>query len=384
MKEQTRLTHLGRTHDGIRMVNPPVERGSTVCFPDYDTFRSPGKPKSYGRHGTDTHAALKEAVAELEGGVDVTLTASGLSAVTCTLLAYATPGADILVTDSAYDPVRSFCDGFLAGRGVSVRYYDPLVGEGIRDLVRPETTLIHCESPGSLTFEIQDIPAIRRGAGDIAISADNTWGAGLFCKPLRLGATISIQSATKYMGGHSDVFLGTICSSDGAAGRRIARTARLLGNATSPDDAYMVLRGIRTLGTRLKAHEDQGMKLARWLEARPEVARVLHPGLESHPQHHLWKRDFSGASGLFSVVLERGDEAFTRTLVDTLELYALGYSWGGYESLCLPAWPAAWRSAVPWTETGQLLRFHAGLEAIEDLTTDLARGFLKAGEEAQP
>lgn len=381
MKDDTKLCHDARPSLGVRMVNPSVERGSTVLFNSYDSFVAKNRPMYYGRHGTSIHTELKKAVGLLEGGDNVTLTSSGLSAINLTLATFAEPGADILVTDTAYDPVRSFCDFYLAPRGVSIRYFDPLIGEGIKDLIRDETVLIHTESPGSLTFELQDLPAIRAGAGDLPISIDNTWGAGYFYKPLALGATISIQSATKYMGGHSDVFLGTICSANDTVGRRIARTATLLGNATSPDDAYQILRGLRTLPTRLREHETQGIALAQWLDARPEVARVIHPALESHPQHALFRRDFTGASALFSVILQTGDEAYTRAFIDALSLYGLGYSWGGYESLCLPAWPSRSRTAVPWEETGQLLRFHVGLEAIEDLTADLANAFETAGRE---
>ncbi|MEM1410452.1 MAG: cystathionine beta-lyase, partial [Pseudomonadota bacterium] len=330
---------------------------------------------------TETHEALKTAVADLEKGSDVLLTSSGLSAVNMTLTSFGEAGADILMPDTAYDPVRSFCDDFLVPRGVSIRYYDPLIGAGIADLIRPETTLIHAETPGSLTFEVQDLPAICQAAGDVPVSVDNTWGAGYFFKPLEHGAAVSIQSATKYLSGHSDVFLGTACSRDPAVGRQLARTARLFGNASSPDDAYVVLRGMRTLAVRLEEHQRQGLALARWLEKRPEVAKVLHPGLESHPQHALWKRDFTGASGLFSAILKRSDENYVRTFRDSLRLYGLGYSWGGFESLCLPAWPAQARTAVPWRERGQLLRFHAGFEALDDLTADLAQAFERAGKE---
>ncbi|MEE4208943.1 MAG: cystathionine beta-lyase [Parvularcula sp.] len=383
MKDETKICHGARPKSGVRMVNPSVERGSTVLFPSYDSFREKRRPRYYGRHGTDTHEALKQAMCDLESGEHCMLTSSGLSAITLTLQSFTAPGTDILVTDTAYDPVRSFCEGYLRKRGVSVRYFDPLIGEGIRDLLRPETVLVHCESPGSLTFELNDLPAIRRGVGETPISVDNTWGAGHFYKPLRLGADISIQSATKYLGGHSDIFLGTIVSK-GQAGKRIAKTATYLGNATSPDDAYQILRGLRTLPARLAAHEKQGLALAQWFEGRPEIARVLHPGLPSHPQHALFQRDFTGASGLFSVILKRGDEAFTRAFIDNLTLFGLGYSWGGYESLCLPAWPSETRSAQPWREQGQLLRLHVGLEALDDLTTDLARAFETAAQETNP
>lgn len=380
MRDKTELCRLGRPHEGLRMVNPPVERGSTVVFPSYDDFRARGRPKYYGRHGTDTHEALREAVAALEGAAGVTLTSSGLSAVSLAILSYAVPGTEILVTDSVYDPVRSFCDRYLGPRGVSVRYYDPLIGAGISELIGERTALIHCESPGSLTFEVQDLPAICQAAGKVPVSVDNTWGAGHFYKPLALGATISVQSATKYLGGHSDVFLGTVASRPAGTARRVAETAQLLGNATSPDDAYTVLRGMRTLHVRLAEHEAQGLALASWLERRDEVANVLHPGLPSHPQYELWRRDFTGASGLFAAVLQESDEGYVRRFIDALQLYALGYSWGGYESLCLPAWPETCRSEGSWQAGGQLLRFHAGLEAIEDLTQDLDQAFAAAKE----
>ncbi|MEM9809810.1 MAG: cystathionine beta-lyase [Pseudomonadota bacterium] len=380
MKDETKLVHLGREHQGLRMVNPPVERGSTVLFPSFEDFKKRQRPRYYGRHGTDVHDHLRRLVCELEGAETAHFTSSGLLAVNLTLLTYAEPGADLLITDTAYDPVRSFCEGFLAKRGVSVRYYDPLIGAGIKDLIRPETTLIHTESPGSLTFEVQDIPAIVKAAGDIPVSIDNTWGAGVFLKPLALGAAISIQSATKYMGGHSDAFLGTIATSE-AIGQRIKKVATFLGNQSSPDDANTMLRGLRTLTTRLEKHERQGLDLAQWLEARPEVARVLHPGLPSHPQHDLFKRDFTGASGLFAAVLKRDDEAFVAAFINALQLFGLGYSWGGYESLCLPAWPETCRSATSWTQGGQFLRFHVGLEDLSDLTTDLAQAFQTADQE---
>jgi cystathionine beta-lyase len=382
MRGPTRDSHVGRPKEGVRLVNPSVHRGSTVLFPSYAEFTAAQRPFFYGRSGTDTHRALEEAVAELEGAESVTLAPSGLAAVTLALLSFAEAGGHLLVTDSAYDPTRSFCDGVLKRMGVETTYYDPLIGGGIKELVRPNTVAILCESPGSLTFEVQDLPTIC-GATDRPVIVDNTWGASVNLRPLALGAAVSVQAATKYLGGHSDVFLGTVAAS-GEAARRVRRTARELGLATSPDDAALTLRGMRTLHRRLRAHEENGLALARWLEARPEVARVLHPGLPSHPQHALFARDFRGSCGLFGAVLKRSDEPYVAAFLDALTLFGMGYSWGGFESLCIPAWPERHRTATRWQAEGQLLRFHAGLEDAGDLTADLAAAFDAANATPRP
>lgn len=374
MKGPTSDAHKGRPRQGVRLVNPGTERGSTVLFPSYAAFTAKSRPFFYGRGGTPTHRALEECVADLEGAESVTLAPSGLAAVTLALLAFARAGGHVLVTDSAYDPTRSFCDGFLTRMGAEIEYYDPGIGDGIREKIRTETVAVLAESPGSLTFEVQDLPALCEGAGAVPVIVDNTWSAGVFLKPLALGAAVSVQAATKYLGGHSDVLLGTVAAS-GRAARAVERAARQLGNSVSADDATLVLRGMRTLHRRLAVHEENGLALARWLEARPEIARVMHPALESHPDHALFRRDFTGACGLFGAVLRRRDEAYVAAFLDSLRLFGMGYSWGGYESLCIPTWPERARSATAWAPSGQTLRFHAGLEDIADLTADLDQAF---------
>ena len=381
MKPPTTDAHAGRAASGQRVVNPPVERGSTVLFRDYDTFRGRSHPFFYGRGGTATHRALCDSVAALDGAEHVALAPSGLAAVSLALLSFARAGGEVLVTDSAYDPTRAFCDGVLARMGVRTRYYDPLAG--VLGMAGPDTCAVLAESPGSLTFEVQDVPALVREAGDVPVIVDNTWGAGVFLKPLALGAAVSVQAATKYLGGHSDVLMGTVAAS-GAAARAVTKTARGLGIATSPDDAALVHRGIRTLTRRLAVHEENGLALARWLEGRDEVTSVTHPGLPSHPQHALFERDFIGACGLFGAILRRSDEPYLEAFFDALGLFGMGYSWGGFESLCIPTWPARHRTATSWSAPGQAVRFHAGLEDIADLTADLDQAFRAANAIPEP
>ena len=375
--------HTGRPATGQRLVNPGVHRGSTVLFADYDAFRHRRSSFFYGRGGTPTHDALRESVAALEGAEHVTLAPSGLAAVSLALLAFARAGGHVLVTDSAYDPTRRFCEDVLTRMGVETEYYDPLIGAGIGALVRPGTCAVLAESPGSLTFEVQDIGAIAKAAGGVPVIVDNTWSAGAHFKPLAHGAAVSVQAATKYLGGHSDVLMGTVAA-NGAPGRQVARTARLLGHATSPDDAALVHRGMRTLHRRLAVHQENGLALARWLEARPEILRVTHPGLPSHPQHALFARDFAGSTGLFGAVLRRSDEPYLAAFFDQLRLFGMGYSWGGYESLCIPTWPERHRTATTWSVPGQAVRFHAGLEDVADLTADLDRAFGAANAVPEP
>ena len=377
-KGPTGDAHTGRPAEGVRLVNPSVDRGSTVVFPTYADFTARARPFFYGRMGTPTHAALCESVAALEEAEHVTLAPSGLSAVTLAILSFCEAGSHLLVTDSAYDPTRAFCTQMLAAYGVEAEFYDPRAD--VSPLVRPNTAAILAESPGSLTFEVQDVPALV--ATGVPVIIDNTWSAGVHLKPLTLGCAASVQAATKYLGGHSDVFLGTVAA-NGAGGARIQRTARLLGLSTSPDDAALVHRGMRTLHRRLETHEANGLGLARWLEAREEVASVLHPGLPSHPGHALWQRDFTGSTGLFAAILRRTDEPYLAAFLDSLTLFGMGYSWGGYESLCIPTWPERHRT-VTSVGPGQWLRFHAGLEALPDLTDDLARGFAAAASVPEP
>jgi cystathionine beta-lyase len=378
MKDDTKLVVAGRPHRRpAHPVNTPVERASTILFPTYEDFLEGGRNISYGRLGTSTHRALEEAVNLIEGGFETRLAPSGLQAVNAALLAFVKAGDHILVTDSVYDPVRKFCDRFLARFGVETTYYDPLIGAGIGDLIRERTVLIHAESPGSLTFEVQDVPALAEAARrrGLKLIVDNTWAAGHFVKPLRLGADVSVQSGTKYLGGHADLLLGTISSADETSARIIFHALLQLGANVSADDAYLALRGVRTLSARLARHQDTGLQLAKHLAKRDEVRRVLHPAFKSCPGHAVFRRDFSGASGLFSVVLEPVAPRALEAFFNALKLFGMGFSWGGFESLCIHVRPETSRTAVPWTEEGPVLRIHAGLEDPEDLLADLDRAF---------
>lgn len=378
MKDPTRIAHKGRPKDGVRLVNPPTEAGSTVLFPDYESFRAKERPFFYGRAGTPTHWAFEDNLCALENADSAVLTGCGLSAITFAILSVVSEGGHILITDSAYDPTRFFANGFLKKIGIETTYFDPTMGSDIKTLIRPNTQAIMCETPGSLTFEVQDIPGIVKAAGDIPVIVDNTYTAGVYLKPLDHGAAMSVQAITKYIAGHSDLLMGAVLSAPGFTDK-VKTTARHLGNSVSAADVTLAHRGLRTLPHRLAVHQENGLALARWLEARSEVEMVLHPGLPSHPQHELWVRDASGTSGLFSAIMNWESEEQTAQFVNALSLFGLGYSWGGYESLCLPAWPASCRSATKWTTKKQLFRFHAGLEDISDLTADLERAFALVG-----
>jgi cystathionine beta-lyase len=380
-KTATILTNAGRdpaANHGV--VNPPVYRASTIVFETLEELHLSHKhdPKKarYGRHGTPTTFALEEAICELEGGHQSIVVGSGVAAVSATLAAYVKAGDHLLMVDTAYGPTRRFCDRFLGRMGVATTYYDPRIGAGIAELIRPNTRLIFLESPGSLTFEVQDVPAIAavaRKAGVIT-ALDNTWATPLYFKPLAHGVDVSVISATKYIGGHSDLMMGIVTTTERAY-RPLRRAVEDFGCASSPDDCYLALRGLRTLGVRLPRHQENGLALARWLKTRPEVARVLHPALPDDPDHALWKRDFTGASGLFSIELKPVPERAVAAMVDGLELFGMGYSWGGYESLILPSDLTGQRTAVPWTAKGPLIRIHAGLEDVDDLLADLSAGF---------
>jgi len=380
MKDQTKLAVLGRdsrANHGI--VNPPVYHASTVLFPTVEALRNrnqgPGRKVVYGLHGTPTTFALEEAVAELEGGVDAVLTPSGLSAITLALTATLGSGDHLLVLDAVYGPTRRFCDQTLTRFGVETTYYDPLLGREISALIRPNTKVVFVESPASNSFEVQDIPAIAEAAHSAGalVMMDNTWASPLFFKPFEHGVDVSIQAATKYISGHADVMLGTVTATE-AAMDRIRRTALELGLNAAPDDCYLALRGLRTMAVRLKQHQETALALANWLAGRPEVARVIHPGLPSDPGHRVWQRDFLGASGLFGVVLKPCPEKALEAMLDGLELFGMGFSWGGYESLILPTDPGRERVATTWEAEGPCLRIHAGLEDLEDLKEDLKKG----------
>ena len=373
----TEVVHIGRDPASQHgFVNTPVYRGSTVLFPTLAALKARTQAYTYGRRGTPTTRALEEAITKLAGGADSILTSSGLGAVSTALLAFVQAGDDILMVDSVYQPTRTFCDKMLSRLGVETTYYDPLIGAGIERLIKPNTRLIFTESPGSLTFEIQDVPAIAKvaRAKNIWLLADNTWATPLYCQPLALGADVVIEAATKYIVGHADAMLGVITANTRAA-KHIENAKEGLGTSPGSEETYLGLRGLRTLDVRLSRHMQSGFTIARWLQQRPEIAAVIHPALPDHPGHSIWKRDFTGASGLFSVVLKPTSEKALAAFLDGLKLFGMGYSWGGYESLVIPFDPKICRTATVWTAPGPALRFHIGLEDIADLQADLAAGF---------
>ncbi len=382
-RRDTVLAHAGRNpkaNHGI--VNPPVYHASTVIFPTVKAMEesqaSPIGRIHYGRYGTPTTMALEEAVAALEGGDKAISVPSGLSAIACTLQALLKAGDHALITDSAYFPTRKLCNGLLAGWGVETTYYDPMIGGGIAELIRPNTKVVFVESPGSITFEVQDVPAIAaaaRARGAVVVM-DNTWSAGYYFQPFRHGVDISIQAATKFIAGHSDAMLGVITTRNELY-ERIKTTTVALGVCAGVDECYLGLRGLRTLAARMPRHQETGLKLAHWLKARPEVERVLHPALPDCPGHELWARDFTGASGLFTVVFKEFPKKGVEAMLDGMELFAMGFSWGGYESLILPVYPAKMRSATTWPHPGPAVRIHAGLEDPDDLIADLAAGLAR-------
>jgi len=374
---ETRLVHGGRdAAEQFGFVNPPVVRGSTVLFPDVASLMSRDARYTYGREGTPTIRLLEEAIAELEGGALTRLAPSGLGAISGALLAFVEAGDHILVTDSVYRPTRRFCDRVLSRLGVETEYYDPVIGEGIAALMRDNTRLVFTENPGSQTFEMQDIRAIAAAAHERGawVLTDNTWATPLYFKPFDHGVDVSIQAATKYIVGHSDAMLGAMTANERAAGK--LETGHMdLGLCPGPEDCYLGLRGLRTMGVRLARHGQAGLDIARWLAEWPEVSRVLHPALPGDPGHDIWKRDYTGTSGLFSVVLHPAPREAVAAMLDGLELFGLGFSWGGFESLVVPFDPKNYRSATTWDAEGPALRFHIGLEDVEDLKRDLAAGF---------
>jgi cystathionine beta-lyase len=378
-KAETTLVTAGRDTKAQKgFVNPPVVHGSTVLYPTAEDLHAHRGEFQYGRRGTPTTKALQEALMALEGPqcAGVGIAPSGLSAITTTLLAVLKAGDHLLVCDNAYRPTRNFCDGLLAGYGIETTYFDPLIGAGVGQLFKPNTKAILLEAPGSQSFEMPDIPAIAAVAHDrgALVIDDNTWATPLYHRSLEQGVDISMQAATKYIGGHSDIMFGTI-SANARAWPRLAETIRLLGVCAGPDDVFLALRGLRTLAVRLAQHHRSALDMARWLATRPEVVRVLHPALESDPGHAIWKRDFTGASGLFSIVLKPAPQQAVDALLDTVKLFGMGYSWGGFESLVIPFDCADYRTATKWAPGGPALRLHIGLENVDDLKSDLERGF---------
>lgn len=379
LKPATALVLAGRSpfeYDGF--VNTPIFRGSTVLYPTYDDLVSHRGRYTYGRRGTPTTDSLAGPLAQFEGGAGVVLTPSGLSAITTALLAVAKAGAHILIADSVYKPTRVFCDSILRALGVEIEYYDPLLGAEIAGLFRPNTSAVFLEAPGSQSFEMQDVPAITKVARERgAVSLiDNTWATPLYFRPHEHGVDISIQAGTKYLGGHADINLGTI-SGNAEWFPKIRDTHGNLGINPGPEDVFLASRGLRTMHVRLEKHMASGLKVARWIQTRPEVLRVLHPALEDDPGYAIWKRDFDGACGLFSFILKPQPEAKLAAFFDELALFGMGYSWGGFESLIIPFDCATYRTATKWNPGGHGIRIHIGLEDVDDLIADLDGAFAK-------
>ncbi len=386
MKDETRIVSGGRhpeQHFGA--VNPPVFHASTIISESMAAFEYKSEHRTerglvvYGRFGTPTTFALEEAMAELEGAYASIAAASGKSAINCALLAFLAHGDHVLFSDSVYFPTREFGDTILARMGIEATYFDPLAGREIEDLMRPNTRVVFFESPGSLTFEVVDVPALvevahRHGA---VVIMDNTWATPYFFKPLAFGVDVSVQAATKYIVGHSDAMLGVISTSE-AFWRPVQTAVRGLGVVPGADEAYLGLRGLRTLAVRLDRHHANGLRIAQWLAARREVHRVLYPALPDDPGYDLWKRDFSGAAGLMGVVLaEPVPKSAVAAMIDGYAYFGIGASWGGYESLVMPAYPERFRSATEWAPPGPCLRIHVGIEDPEDLIVDLDAGFAR-------
>jgi cystathionine beta-lyase len=379
LKPATRLVTGGRDPAANHgFVNTPVYHGSTVLYPTAQDFRARRSRYRYGRQGTPTTEAFENALREIEGPqcAGVALAPSGLAAISLALLSVLKTGDHVLVTDSVYLPTRKFCNGLLKRYGVATTYYDPLIGGGIDALIQPNTRAVFVEAPGSLSFEMQDIPAIAAAAHarGAVVLMDNTWATPLYFRAFEKGVDLSIQAGTKYIGGHSDIMFGTV-SSNADHWKRLSDTQHELGLCVGPDDAYLAQRGLRTMGVRLAHQHQAGLQVARWLEQRPEVLRVLHPALESDPGYDIWRRDFLGAASLFSFVFKPIAEAAVDAFLDQLKLFGMGASWGGYESLATPFDCAAFRTATQWAPGGPAVRLHIGLEDVNDLTDDLERGF---------
>ena len=383
MKKDTLLAHAGRDpekYDG--MVNTPVFRTSTVLFPtlaEYETRDANDyKAVRYGRYGTPTTFAFEEAVARMEGGYLAVAVPSGLAAIAAAISAFVKTGDHLLVADAVYAPTRQFCERRLRGNGIEVEYYDPLIGADIRRLIRTNTAAVFCETPGSLTFEMQDIPAIAAAAHErgLPVLADNTWGTPYFFRSFEHGVDVSIHSATKYIAGHSDVMMGVVVTNE-KCWLPVRKAVADFGYSVSPEDCYLALRGFRTIGVRMKQQMANALKVARWLQSRPEVKRVLYPALESDPGHAVWRRDFEGAAALFSFVLESANDEAAAAFIDALDLFGIGSSWGGFESLVVLADIVRHRTATRWQPGGPTLRLHVGLEDPDDLIADLEKSFYK-------
>ena len=357
-------------------INPPVYHGSTILYPDVATLKSRKQRYTYARRGNPTAEALEDALSELDGGAGTVLVPSGLAAISLAFLSVVRANGHVLVTDSTYEPTRHFCDTVLKQLGIETTYFDPLIdGASLKALIRDNTQAVFLEAPGSQTFEMQDIPALAAAAksSGATVIMDNTWATPLFFRPLDHGVDIAVYAGTKYVGGHSDVMLGSVTANE-TLWRKVHNTWGSMGLASGPDDIYLGQRGLRTMHVRLERHMASALEIARWLETRPEVSRVLHPGLESHPGHAIWKRDFSGSSGLFSIIMKPGPDEAVAAFLDDRAYFKLGYSWGGYESLIIPFNCSKYRTATTFEPEGPAIRLHAGLEDVADLKADLEAG----------
>jgi cystathionine beta-lyase len=383
--DATRVVSAGRREEWTQgIVNAPVWRASTILYESVAELREAAGRNThhrlfYGRRGTPTQWSLADALTELEPGAEATfLYPSGVAAIAAALLSVLSPGDELLLADSAYDPTRSMATGLLKRMGITTRFYDPMIGAGIADMIGEKTRAIFMESPGSLTFEVQDVPAIAAAAKarGVVTLLDNTWATPLFFPAIERGVDLSILACTKYIVGHSDVMLGSVTAAPGHFAK-LRDTSFQLGQIASPDDCWLGSRGLRTLAIRLAQHQSSALKIAHWLKEQPEVAAVLHPALPECPGHDLFKRDFKGSSGLFTFVLKGGTDAARAALIDGLEHFGIGYSWGGFESLALPVDPARYRSVTDRHDIGLMVRLQIGIEDPEDLIADLAAGLAR-------
>lgn len=376
-KPNTVLTHAGSKPDEYHgAVNVPPHRMSTIVFRTYEEFEKvPNVPFSYGRAGTPTSAAFEEGIAEIEGAYRSVATCSGLSAILTTLVAFAREGDHILITDNCYGPSRKTCEEILRRFGVDVEYYPPMIGADIKNLFRDNTKLVFMEAPGSLTFEVQDIGAITQAAKSAGIKTaiDNSWGTPLFFRPIDAGIDVSVMAATKYIGGHSDAMLGVVSATE-EAWPAIKRAALMLGLCAGSEELYLGTRGLRTLHVRLPYHQRAGMEIAEFLQKQPQVKRLLHPAFPSCPGHENWKKYFSGATSTFGIILHETDKKKIAAMMDGMQIFRLGFSWGGFESLLFPEQPRSIRTAQKWEEDGFSVRLHIGLEDTADLLQDLENG----------
>lgn len=382
--KKTQLVNAGRSKKWTNgVVNPPIQRASTVVFDsvaekNQATVNRANKTLFYGRRGTHTHFAFQEAMVEIEGGVGCALFPCGAAAIANSILSFVQTGDHILMVDTCYEPTRDFCEKIMKKMGIETTYYPPTIGEGIRALIQPNTKVLFTESPGSITMEVQDIPTLARVAHehDIIVMLDNTWAAGVNFSPFEHGVDISIQAATKYIVGHSDVMLGTAIANE-KCWDQLREQSYLMGQCVSPDDAYLGLRGLRTLDVRLRQHAQNSLAIAHWLADQPEVDHVRHPALETCPGHEFYQRDFTGGNGLFSFVLKSSDIKATTALLDGMQHFSMGFSWGGFESLILANEPKSFdslRTVAHPHFAGTLIRVHIGLEDVDDLIADLKAG----------